>query len=821
MRYKSFKILCNIPGYLRIKMNPLATRAFSSEWQNFVYSILSLPGTSSVKSDPLTKSILIRYQSEVLKEKTLLKEIASFSRKTQKPKKDLLPPFFKGDLKVQPIEVFKNKYKLVLWQTVSDIPGRLRIKHPFLCHREQCCQQIERALFNTPGVERVKASPLTGSMLVIYEPKKISKEKLVDVAEQVFQKTTPSQRRKKTRKITRFDLSSLTTGLTFLLKGASFWTLPLIAYTAWPIYKKAIQGIREKKMKVDILDAVVITGCLLSGEMFFASFMVWAVSLGDKLLGTATSTSRKLLGQIFGQQPRFAWLARDGQEIEVSVESLKKGDVIVVSAGQSIPIDGEIIRGEAMIDQHMLTGESAPQEKKRGDEVLSMTSVLEGRILIRVQKTGQETVAGKITKIVSSTANYKTKYQSKGERIADKAVLPTLGLAGVASVTAGRSGALAVINADYGTGIRIASPTALMCSLIRSAQQGIIIKNGASLEMLSGVKTFLFDKTGTLTNEIPEVSRVISARKGIKEKEILFYTAAVEQRMSHPIARAIINKAEEEKLKMRLPARGESRYYLGYGMRATVKNKLVRVGNLRFLEKGKVSIPTSILKEYRKVTSQGHSAVLTGINQELIGLIELRNTERPDAYWIIQELRRRGVEKIVLISGDHQGPTEELAKKLDVDDFYAEVLPHQKGNIVKQYRKQGRVAMVGDGINDGPALSLADVSISLKGASNIALDTADIIFMDGDFRKIDLLYDISDNFNRNVKHSFYMIAIPNTICILGAIGRLITLGGSILLNNCFNLAAIFNSLRPLGQVPARDVEFRSKLNNNNHGGRTS
>jgi Cu2+-exporting ATPase len=570
-------------------------------------------------------------------------------------------------------------------------------------------------------------------------------------------------------------------------------SLVSIGYLATPIFKEAATAIfRERRVQVDMLDATVITLCIGFGNIAAAGFMVWVLDIADLLLEKTRNRSERFISDIFGSQPRTAWLVLDGQEIETQVAELRKGQIIVVNTGEQIPVDGVIVDGSAMIDQHSLTGEAAPVERRRDEKVYAMTVLVAGKIQLRVEETGEETLAHKIVAIINDAANFKVELQSIGERIADKMVLPTLSLGALGYFTAGPGGMLAIINADYGTGIRVAAPIALLAALGRAAQHGVLIKDSQVFESLTSIDAVLFDKTGTLTYDTPAVAAVIPAGTTVAEDDILRYAAAAEQKFSHPIAKAIL--AEARRRGLRLPDHDESTYHVGLGITVVVDQARVQVGSARYMEQENIPLPQPIARALASTRARAHSAILVAINGELAGLIELQATVREEAKRIIGQLRERGIKEIVLISGDHEAPTKELASRLEIDRYFAGVLPHEKADYVRMLQAEGKkVMMVGDGINDSAALSLADIAVSLQGASTIAIDVADVVFMDGNLEKFDDLFKVTNALHGNVRRSFALIAIPNSVCILGGLTGVFGLAASLVLNNGFNLISALNA----------------------------
>src|SRR5262249_51976072 len=453
------------------------------------------------------------------------------------------------------------------------------------------------------------------------------------------------------------------------------------------------------------------------------------------------------------------WLYRDGVEIETPLERLQKGDTIVVKTGEVVPVDGIVVEGMAMVDQHALTGESTPAEKGVGDRVFASTLLVAGKVFAAVESSGGETTSARISKILNDSAGYKLSSQHKGERMADKAVLPTLAIASVALGSIGPQGAVAVLNSDFGTGIRMAAPLAMLTSLTLCAHKGILVKDGRALELMNDIDTVLFDKTGTLTREVPEVGRVLACH-GHDADTVLRYAAAAENKFAHPIARAILEKFEESGLSM--PESDDSKYQVGYGITVHIEGHRVRVGSARFVKMEGIEIPPQIQTGLDRAHGDGHTLVMVGIDDHLGGALELCASQRPEAVDIIKGLRQRGVKHIAIISGDHEGPTKKLAERLGMDRYFAGVLPADKASYVEKLQNEGKkVCFVGDGINDSIALKKANVSISLRGASSIATDTAHIVFMEESLAKLCELRDIARSLDKNVNRSWTMILIPN------------------------------------------------------------
>ena len=388
-------------------------------------------------------------------------------------------------------------------------------------------------------------------------------------------------------------------------------------------------------------------------------------------------------------------------------------------------------------------------------------------------------------------------------------MIPTLTIGAVGLATMGPAGAVAVLNSDFGTGIRMAAPLAMLSSLALCANKGILVKDGRALELMNEVDTVLFDKTGTLTRERPEVGRIIAA-DGFTPEQILRFAAAAERKFHHPIALAILHKAQE--LDLDLPATDDTQYKVGYGITVQVDGHTIRVGSKRFMEMEGIELPPEVREALDEAHREGYTMVMVGVDDRLGGAIELQASVRPEVREIVAGLRKRGIKHIAIISGDHEAPTRKLAESLGMDRYFAQVLPADKADYVEKLQKEGcKVCFVGDGINDSIALKKANVSISLRGASSIATDTAHIVFLEEGLAKLCELRDIARDLDHNVKRSWSMILAPNIACIVGVFTMGFGIMASVVTNNVAALAALANGVLPLRKVAQIEAERRHRL----------
>ena len=534
----------------------------------------------------------------------------------------------------------------------------------------------------------------------------------------------------------------------------------------------------KKRLRSSVLGSLTLIGAWAGGYFVAGSITLITYYFSQKLILIAQDRSKKSLIEVFDQQPRTVWQLIDGVEVEVPFASLKAGDIVVMHAGQMVAVDGVVTQGVATIDQQRLTGESQPVEKSRGDTVLAATLLLTGTIHVRVEKTGAETVAAQVGAILNKTASYQAGIISKGEQFADNSVLPVMSLATLALALAGYQYALAILGAGIGTNIKITAPIAMLNFLNLAAKQSILFKDGRSLELLKEIDTVVFDKTGTLTLEQPTVG-ALHTSEGYSAEELLLYAAAAEHRQSHPIARAILAAAAERGLAV--PLIDHAEYRIGYGIRVTLGAKVICVGSERYLCSQGVAIPPTMRALQAAGQKQGHSFVLVAVDQQLAGGIELEPTIRPESKAVIQTLRQRNLQ-LYIISGDNEQPTRKLADELGIPHFFANTLPENKALLVEQLQQAGHaVCFIGDGINDAIALKKANVSISLRGASSAATDSAQIILMQQSLQQVPYLFELAQRFDNNMKAGFATAIGQGAITITGAMfGQIGILAGTLI-----------------------------------------
>lgn len=708
-----------------------------------------------------------------------------------------LPAEAFGPAHSREIRLRRHGARISSWSIRHQSAGRLRLYNPALIRRRELGRIIEREFMNTFGVNRYATNEITGTVLVQFDPRQIRPEQIIGILDAALAAAADAP-------LSPVDLDLPINTASVALAAAARFAFPALApvsaavffISVIPSFKSAYEVLfKERRLGVDVLDAIVVVACLATNQVLAGTVLGLTLAIARKLVEKTEDDSKKMLLNVFGKQSRFVWLIVDGVEVETPLEQVEVGDIIAIHTGEAVPVDGTVIEGMAMVDQHTLTGESAPVEKVAGDAVLASTTLIAGKVRVSVTSAGTETTSAKLAKILNDTAGYKLRSQSWGEQMADKAVAPTLALGALGLATTGVQSATAIVNCDLGTGIRVAAPIGMLTSLTLAAELGILVKDGQALEDMCDIDTFLFDKTGTLTRERPDVGRILTYQ-GHSETEILRWAAAAERRFSHPIAKAILDRALEAGLS--LPEIEDSQYHVGYGITVDVEGHTVRVGSARFLRHEGIDLPEEIDREMDLAHEDGNSFVLVGVDGALGGALELQASERPEAAAVIAGLRARGAKHIAIISGDHEQPTRRLAERLGMDRHFSEVLPQDKAKYVEMLQKEGgKVCFIGDGVNDSIALKKANVSISLRGASSVATDTAQVVFMEDNLTKLLQLHDVSRGLKRNLNVSWGLIIVPNIICVAGAFLGAFGVMHSMVFNQIGGMLALGNGLTPL------------------------
>jgi Cu2+-exporting ATPase len=690
-------------------------------------------------------------------------------------------------------------------QLVHAIPGRarFRIEEPevFLYDPAALRAWIE----GHPGVREARVNPSCRSVVVAHDPRAIDAERLRGLLAgldrvRLREVASPGPRPQPANgdggggPLVGLPLA-LSTAAAIVALGGSPLTPFLLAGAAVPVFRRAHHALfRQSRLNVDVLDASATTVLAWQAQFGTAAIMVWLISLGDLLRHFTMRRSLRTIEGMYEGDALSCWALRDGKKVRVKVRELRPGDEVVVYPGESIPVDGVVQSGEAAVDQKMLTGESIPVIKGPGDEVFAGTLNTEGKLYLRAEKVGAETMAASIVQFLLNAPIGETRTQQYEQLFADRLVpYSFLGAGGSLIATASAEMAASLLIVDFGTGIRVAAPTAVLATMARAARRRILVKGGRCLERLAEVDAVVFDKTGTLTTGVPEVVAVVAAGPIEDEDAVLRLAAAAEARLTHPVAQAILRAASARGLS--IPDRQASDYRIGLGVRALVDGATVLVGSGRFLASHGVE-PDGRLGNGR--IPAGTPELFVAVDGALAGRIAYRDPLRPEAAAVVRALRARGIEEVAMLTGDREGVARPIAGAVGIDRVVAEVFPDQKAEFVRALQARGRtVAVVGDGINDSLCLAQADVGIAVLGSSDVARETAHVALLEQSLWKVPEALDIAREAVGLIRQGWALNYYPNCAAIgltlLGLTGPI----GTTLISNGAALVSALNALRPL------------------------
>jgi len=700
---------------------------------------------------------------------------------------------------------------------VHAICGRVRLRVPALKTSPGLAEPLQRLLMDQPGVTEVTVNDWCYSVTVTCDPSAWTSDRLcvwlqlLNAAEVVSYKSAnePAEQAQAPTDEAGNELwySSAGICLVFLVEPLVLPLVPLLLLaSALPMLKRAHRSLSEDgKLNVDVLDASATSLLVMQGAFPMAIFMVWLINVADWIRDLTMLRSKKAIEEILGFQNIEAWVVRDGQKMRVSVAEVQLGETVVVYPGERIAVDGTVLSGKALVDQAALTGESLPVEKEEGALVYAATVVREGKLYICAERIGSATEAAQILRLVEAAPARETKIQNYAVKWANDLVpYSFVGGAIGAVMGGGLQGAAAVLVVDYGTGIRIAAPTTVLSAMTKAIRNGILIKGGRALESLAEVDAVVFDKTGTLTTGQPDILDVVPVNSSTAD-EVLALAAAAEQRLTHPVAGAIVRAAKARQLS--IPERTASDYSLGLGVEAIVNDSVVLVGSPRFMTFRGLDLSPEVQGHISRMQQQGISPLCVARDGFVIGLLSISDPVRPEARDVVQALRDRGIKHIVMLTGDHKDVAGRIAAELGIIEFLAEVFPGDKSEAVQRLQREGyKVAVVGDGVNDSPMLAYADVGIAVEGGTEAARETAPVVLLHGGLWKVPLAIDIGRETVALIRQNWSIISIPNTIALgLACVGLLGPIGATLLSNGSAIVATV-NGLRPMmEQRPIRVV----------------
>ena len=561
---------------------------------------------------------------------------------------------------------------------------------------------------------------------------------------------------------------------------------------------KGIQTLAQGKIEVPVLDATAIGVSMLRGDYGTAGSVMFLLGVGELLEEWTHKKSVGDLARSMSLNVGKVWLKKDGQEILVPSEKIVAGDEIVVHMGNLIPFDGEVSNGEGMVNQASLTGESVPVRRTLGSVVYAGTVLEEGELTILVKQTGGSSRYEKITAMIEESEKLKSGLESKAEHLADRLVPYSLGGTALTYLlTRNATKALSILMVDFSCALKLAMPISVLSAIREANQHKITVKGGKFLEAVAEADTIVFDKTGTLTKAQPTVAEVVSFSETKSPDELLRIAACLEEHFPHSMAKAVVDAAREKYLDHE-EMHSKVEYIVAHGISTTINGEKAIIGSYHFVFEDENSIIPEGMEEKFRHLPEEYSHLYLALEGVLAAVICIEDPLRPEAAEIIRQLKKAGLKKIVMMTGDSERTAKAIAKKVGVDEYYAEVLPEDKANFVEKEKVEGRkVIMIGDGINDSPALSAADVGIAISEGAEIAREIADITVAADDLAEILVLRMLSNRLMKRIHKNYRFIVTFNAGLILLGVGGILQPTTSALLHNT---STLYIGLKSMGNL---------------------
>ena len=672
--------------------------------------------------------------------------------------------------------------------------GRIRIRadRPLSL---QTASQLNANLASIPGIRGVHVTPCLGSVLFFYadqDSRESALQLLISVDEG---RSTQEDSNLPVEEPPEDGLMQLVRYFIIRPLLPPFFRMISCVCSAIPFLVKGLTALLHGRLSVEVLDASAILASLCMRDFRTVTMLTLLLGLGDTLAYWTRRHSMESLTESLALNVDNVWkLQDDGTEISVPLSQISEGDLVVVRDGGAIPVDGVVEDGIAMVNQSSMTGEPLAVQRSKGSSVFASTVVEEGRIVIRVSSVGDKTRIRQVVSFIEESEQLKASIQGKTERLADMAVPFTFALAGIVFlITRNLRRAASVLLVDYSCALKLATPLAVLSSMREGAAHGVVIKGGRYLEALNEADTLVFDKTGTLTNATPQVVDVIAA-EGRDPREVLKVMACLEEHFPHPVARSVVRKAQQENIRHE-EEHDEVEYIVAHGIASRVRGERVVIGSHHFVfEDEKCVIPAAEQQKFDDLEPE-HSHLYLAACGQLVGVICIADPLRPEARHVLRQLRAIGVTNTVMMTGDSDRTAAAIARQVGIDQYFSEVLPEDKAEYVQKAKAEGHtVVMIGDGINDSPALSAADVGIAINSGAAIAREIADITIKADSLEELVQLKSIANAMQRRVASNYrFVLSFNSALIILGALGILQPATSAML----HNLSTIGISLRSM------------------------
>lgn len=694
---------------------------------------------------------------------------------------------------------------------VHEVPGRLRLRVPALRDRGLDTAYLESWMDALAPVRQARASRAAASLTLEYEGGASTRDAILERLAQFPQGTLPPLGDGEDREA---EVAPMVRSLLALA------TLPWLTPFAQKLLTLVDQGgtlvqgadtLIRRGITVEVLDALAVGLAAARGEVYTATITGFLLALGEYLERRTERQSDRLLRRLLRPEPAMAWVERDGTLVQVAGDQVREGETVVVGTGETIPVDGRVIEGAALVNQAAVTGEDVPVRKEAPRRVVAGSTLVEGRLRIEATQVGADTTTARIARFIQDSLGKQSDTQRMANELADKRVYLTLVTGGlVYAFTRNLTRLESVFLVDYSCALKLGTPVAFKSGMHEAARHGVLMKGGQAIEHLAAVDTVVFDKTGTLTHSELEVTDVLVLDPaGCSESDLLALVASVEEHASHPVAKAVVEEARSRDLQH--ITHGEIDYLVAHGLAAEVEGARVRIGSRHYLQEheGIAFDAHHVLIE--RLQEEGKILLFVGSEHRPLGLIALRDTLRADAAETLRRLRSLGVKQLVMITGDRRAKAEALGAELGLDAVHAEMVPEAKAGLIETLQRAGhKVAFVGDGVNDGPALSVAEVGIAMPRGADIARATADIVLLDDRLAAVADARDLAARTMRLIRTNFNLAVGINTGILGGAVLGWLSPVMSAVLHNGTTIGILLNALSGVSLSPGIKAQAQDR-----------
>lgn len=689
---------------------------------------------------------------------------------------------------------------------MHESPGRIRVHAMQKRMTMAQADILEYYLKAQEGVIEAKVYDRTGDAVIFYEGKR---EGMILALSRFSYKgnegLVPSQTG---RALNREYEDKLVLTVVDRVISTLFYPIPLkrviTGVKAIPYLFKGLQTLFQRKIEVSLLDAVAISASILTGDYNTASSVMFLLSVGEILEEWTHKKSVDDLARTMSLNVDKVWTLVQGEEVLLPLNEVEVGQEIIVRTGNMIPLDGKVSFGEAMVNQASMTGESIPVRKKIGSSAYAGTVVEEGECRIRVEKLAGSGRYDRIVKMIEESEKLKSATEDKASHLADKLVPYSLGGAALTYLlTRNVTKALAFLMVDFSCALKLSMPVAVLSAMREAGKHKISVKGGKFMEAISEANTIVFDKTGTLTYAKPKVEDIITF-KNSDENEMLRMAACLEEHYPHSMANAVVAEAEARDLH-HAERHSKVEYVVAHGISSIYEGKHVLIGSHHFIfDDEHCTVPKGEEEKLASIPPE-HSALYLAVDGELTTVILISDPLRKEAVGVIQDLKALGIDKVVMMTGDNKKTAHAVARMVGVDEFHAEVLPEDKASFIQEEHRLGRkVIMVGDGINDSPALSEADAGIAISAGAAIAREVADITIQEGDLYELVILKKLSNRLMKRIHGNYNFIIGFNAMLIALGLAGIMTPSNSALFHNISTIATGLKSMTPL--IPEEEIE---------------